>query len=85
MYILINFPNDGKQIRKFITALLKSQTATEIKRLNYISSYTLIDQKIKKKEEKLLVIFFQAEKETKLKNLIKKLHPDPNFFIQHNL
>lgn len=39
--LLISTPIDHKSIRQLITMLLKSDTATEIKKLNYVASYTL--------------------------------------------
>ena len=68
--LLVSSKQEPKQLRKTIIMLLKSGTANEIKKLNYISSYTLVDKKIEKKQEKLLAINFNREKREKLKKLI---------------
>ena len=54
--------------------LLKSWAATEIKRINYVQSYTLNDKSIKKQEEKILLIF--GDDTTKIQNLLAKQAPD---------
>lgn len=74
--IFLSIPNSGRQLRHVITALLKSEAAIEIKKINYCTAYTLQDRKINKKEEKLLVIFFEDNQQKKLENLILKLAPD---------
>jgi len=76
--IILTYPNDGRKLRYFINALLKSKAATQIKRLNYVKSYTLQDNKIHKEEEKILLIDFLPENEAKLKALITKNHPTPD-------
>ena len=68
--LLVSSNQEPKQLRKTIIMLLKSWTATEIKKLNYISSYKLVDKKIEKKQEKLLAINFEAGKAEKLKKLL---------------
>ena len=72
--MLLTFPNDWRKLRKLITWLLKAQLATEIKRLNYTQSYTLTNNKIEKKEEKLLYI--QTHHPEKVQNFLTKSFPD---------
>ncbi len=72
--IIVSCPYDGRKVRQLITMLLKSWAATEIKRLNYVQSYTLNDKSIKKQEEKILLIF--GADTTKLQNLLAKQAPD---------
>lgn len=42
--------------------------------MNYAKSYTLVEGKIQKEEEKLIFIKFSKEKESEVLNFIKKLH-----------
>lgn len=72
--ILVSCPYDGRKVRQLITMLLKSGVATEIKRLNYVQSYTLNDKSIKKQEEKLLLIF--GADSIKLQIILAKQAPD---------
>ena len=55
--MILSCPYDGRKLRYLINALLKSGIASEVKRLNYVQSYTLVDKTIKKQEEKILIIF----------------------------
>lgn len=72
--ILVSCPYDGRKVRQLITMLLKSWAATEIKRLNYVQSYTFNNKSIKKQEEKILLIF--GNDTTKIQNLLAKQAPD---------
>jgi len=63
---------EGRKIRHFINAWLKSGAINKIKRFNYVKSYELVDNKIQKTEEKLLIIYFDDTNKNKLDNLIKK-------------
>lgn len=73
MFISCN--NDWRKIRYFITALLKSWITTEIKKINYIKSYEIIEGKISKKEEKLLRID-NIKDQKKLEAIINKMLPE---------
>lgn len=73
--MFISCDNDWRKIRYFITALLKSWITTEIKKLNYIKSYGIIEGKISKKEEKLLRID-KVTDEKKLAAIINKTLPE---------
>ena len=66
-----------------MTGLLKSQLATEIKRMNYLQSYTLIDNKIQKTEEKLL--FIQTTQPDKVLAFLSKNFPEAKEFPPTNL
>ncbi len=54
MHIFLKKDIDNRKIRNLTTALLKSKEVKEIKRFNYIASYTLVDWKIQKEQEKSL-------------------------------
>ncbi|MDD2536926.1 MAG: hypothetical protein PHU61_00305 [Candidatus Absconditabacteria bacterium] len=68
--MLISFPNDGRKLKKLIIGLLKSGLTSEIKRLNYIESYTLQEGKIEKKPEK--IISFSTEHSEKVEQFLQK-------------
>lgn len=72
--MLISFPNDGRKLRKLITGVLKAKLATEIKRMNYIQSYTLGEKSIEKKEEKLL--WLQTDQPEKVSAFLQKSFPE---------
>jgi uncharacterized protein involved in tolerance to divalent cations len=72
--MLLVFPNDGRKLRKLILGLLKAKLATEIKRLNYVQSYRLVNANIEKKEEKL--IFIQTEQKEKVLAFLQKSFPE---------
>jgi uncharacterized protein involved in tolerance to divalent cations len=76
--MLLLFPNDGRKLRKLILGLLKAKLATEIKRLNYVQSYTLVNEHIEKKEEKLIVI--QTEHKEKVLAFLQKSFPEAHPF-----
>lgn len=51
----------SRELRKIITAILKSWIAEKIKKINYVQDYSLESQKITKTEEKILLIYTQDE------------------------
>ena len=51
----------SRELKKIITAILKSWIAEKIKRINYVQDYSLENQKITKTEEKILLIYTQDE------------------------
>ncbi len=73
--MFISCPNDWRKIRYLITAILKSWLTTHIKKLNYIKSYEIIEDKISKKEENLLRIA-KISDENKLKIILNKMLPE---------
>ena len=72
--MLFTFPNDWRKLRKLITWLLKAKLATEIKKLNYVQSYTLIDDGIVKKQEKL--VYISTEHPDKVQIFLTKSFPE---------
>ncbi|MBQ9554380.1 divalent-cation tolerance protein CutA [bacterium] len=58
-----------------MTALLKKKLIACANILNYAKSYYLWEGKIKKDEEKFIMIKYPKGKEEELLNFIKKLHP----------
>lgn len=71
----MTYPNDGRKLKQLITALLKKKLIACANVMNYAKSYYLREGKIKKDEEKLILIKFPKEKELELLPFIKKLHP----------
>ena len=72
MQLFLSFENNWKLLKNHIKALLHSGIAENIKRFNYVKSYTLKDKKIIQNEEKILLISFDPEKLEKLKEFAKK-------------
>jgi len=72
--MFIEFSDDWKQLRRLITALLRSWAVTEIKRFNYIKSYKLIGKKIQKEEQKVLRLNFDPQNKNKVTTLLQKFN-----------
>ena len=70
------YPNDSRKLRQLITWLLKSWLAQEVQRMNYIKSYTLVDNKVSKQEIKLLEIIHPEANTEKIQKLIAKNRPE---------
>lgn len=70
--LIFFYKNNGRKLKHIINGLLKSWAATEIKRINYAQSYTLHENKIKKTEEKVVLIEYLPENLKKLETLLKK-------------
>ena len=70
------YPNNGRKLRQMITGLLKSWLVQEVQRMNYIKSYTLVDNKIKPEEIKIVELFHKAENQEKIEKMISKNWPE---------
>lgn len=70
--LIFFYKNDGRKLKHIITWLLKSWAATKIRRINYTQSYTLHEDKIKKTEEKAVIIEYTPENLNKLEWMLKK-------------
>lgn len=75
--VLASCPSDWRKLKYLINWLLKSWLAQEIKRINYVKSYRLVDKSIEKQEEKLLVIIWLDNE--KIKQFIQKQRPEVVF------
>ncbi len=73
---ITKFPNEWRKLKYFIQWLLMSKTATDVSRMNYMKSYFVEDNKLKNKEEKMLIIKFPIKNKEKLIAYFKKNHPD---------
>ena len=63
----------SRELKKIITAILKSWIAEKIKKINYVQDYSLENQKIKKTEEKILLI--NTQDENRLLDFLSKNFP----------
>ncbi len=75
--VVASCPSDGRKLRYLINWLLKSWLVQEIKRINYVKSYRIVEKNIKKQEEKLLVIIWPDNE--KIKQFIQKQRPEVVF------
>ncbi len=72
--LTVSCPYDWRKLRYLINALLKSGIVSEVKRINYVQSYTLREKSIQKQEEKLLLIF--GSDQEKIKAFLLKQAPE---------
>lgn len=56
-YLIFGYKWNSRELRKIITAILKSWIASNVKKLNYVQDYCLNDKKIEKTEQKLLLVY----------------------------
>jgi len=73
--LMMTYPNDGRKLQRLIIAILKQWLAKCVNRINYVKSYYLREGKLKRDEEKLLLIKTTQDKKEKLIAFIKKQHP----------
>ena len=69
------YPINGRQLKRLIIAILKKKLAKCIQRVNYVKSYYIWENELKKTEEKILLIKTTQEKEKELYAFIHKMHP----------
>lgn len=74
--MFFTYPDTGRKLRQTITGLLKSGLTSEVKRLNYIKSYTLKEGKLHKQEEKLLRIASTPDQEASITKFLAKACPE---------
>lgn len=70
--LIFFYKNEGRKLKQIITWLLKSWAATKIRRINYLQSYTLHENKIQKNEEKAVIVEYTPENKGKIESLLKK-------------
>lgn len=61
IFLSFVYRGTSRDLRKIITAILKSWIAEKIKRINYVQDYSFENQKIIKAEEKIILIYTQDE------------------------
>ena len=72
-YTIFTYKWNSRELRKIIVAILKSWTAKNIKKLNYIQNYSLKEKNIEKSEEKIILIY--SENQDKLLEFLSKNFP----------
>ncbi len=55
-YLIFWYKWSSRELKKIITAILKSWLADNIKRINYVQNYSINDKKVEKSEEKIILI-----------------------------
>ena len=71
---ICTFIGTGRELKKLINIMLKKKIAYNIKRINYVKDYKLVDNQIVKTEEKIVYIW--TDNEEKLKEFLDK---EPKF------
>lgn len=71
--LLMRYPNEGKKLRQVITILLKKNLIQSAEVLNYGKHYTLLDNKIVKTEQKMVVFSLEEDKVEAFLSFLKKL------------
>lgn len=72
-YSIFRYKWNPRELRKIIVTILKSWTANNIKRVNYVQNYSLKEKNIEKSEEKILLI--NSENQDKLLEFLSKNFP----------
>ncbi len=84
MLLLINYSNNSRDLKKIINQILKKNLANEVKRLNYVKSYKLIDNKVTKREEKLVLVDTEEDKLQEIRKIFKNKDSDCCIRVVHN-
>ena len=72
-YTIFTYKWNSRELRKIIVAILKSWTAKNIKRVNYVQNYSSKEKNIEKSEEKIILIY--SENQDKLLEFLSKNFP----------
>lgn len=72
-YLIFGYKWNSRELKKIITAILKSWFADNVKKLNYVQDFCLNDKNVEKTEEKLLMI--HADNYDKLIDFLSKNFP----------
>ena len=67
------YPNDGRQLRRVVTAILKKWLASEVRSVQYVNTYTLVENKVQKIMQKQLTIVTTQENKEKVIEFVKKM------------
>ncbi len=83
--VMTTYPNEGRNLKRLIVAILKQNFWACVQRINYVKAYYVREGEIKKTEEKLLLIKTTSAKQEKLIEFLKKNHPYelPEIMILH--
>lgn len=72
-YLMFTYKGSSRDLRKIITAILKSWFADRVKKINYVHDYLLKDGKVEKWEEKIILIY--SENQWGLLDFLSKKFP----------
>ena len=72
-YLVFTYKGSSRDLRKIITAILKSWFADGIKKINYVHDYLLKDGKVEKWEEKIILV--HSENQDGLLDFLSKKFP----------
>lgn len=75
-YLIFGYRWNSRELKKIITAILKSWFADNVKKMNYVQDFCLNDKMIEKTEEKLLMI--HTDNYDKLIDFLSKNFPQIN-------
>ncbi|MFA5748330.1 MAG: hypothetical protein WC872_04455 [Candidatus Absconditabacterales bacterium] len=70
--MIVSFNNDGRKLKQMIIQLLKSGLVKEIKRINYVKSYKIVESKVISNQEKIIWIDLKLENKDKVLKVIEK-------------
>ena len=72
-YLMFTYNGTSRDLRKIITAILKSWFADSVKKINYVHAYLLRDDKVQKWEEKIILV--HSEDQDGLLDFLSKKFP----------
>lgn len=72
-YLIFAYRWNSRELKRIITAILKSWLADNVKKMNYVQDFCLNDKKVEKTEEKLLII--HTDNYDKLIDFVSKNFP----------
>ena len=72
-YLSFIYRWSSRELKKIIVSLLKSWTASEIQKINYVQNFTVYEKSVNKTEQKILLI--KTNDESKLINFLSKNFP----------
>ncbi len=69
---LLKYTGTGRTLQRVIIAILKQWLATEINRVNYAKNYKLVEGKLSRTEQKIVLFTTTEEKKAKLEAFLEK-------------
>lgn len=72
MLWLLKYTGTGRTLQRLIIAILKQWLTTEIDRVNYAKNYTLVEGKVSRTEQKIVLFTTTEEKKAKLEAFLEK-------------
>lgn len=72
-YLLFVYRGTSRDLKRVILAILRSWFADDVKKFNYVNDFSLVDKRINKKEEKIVLI--STQNEIKLIDFVNKKIP----------